>query len=79
VNLRGFGPGGQPAEPGEAIRGFLDALGMPADRVPDGVQAQAALDRSLIAGKQVLVVLDNARDPGQVRPCCLAHPGAWCS
>jgi DNA-binding SARP family transcriptional activator len=75
VNLRGFGPGGQPAEPGEAIRGFLDALGVPAERIPDSVQAQAALYRSLVAGKRMLVVLDNAHDPAQVRPLLPSSPG----
>ena len=34
VNLRGFGPGGQPAEPGEAVRGFLDGLGVAPGRDP---------------------------------------------
>jgi DNA-binding SARP family transcriptional activator len=75
VNLRGFGPGGRPAEPGEAIRGFLGALGVPAERIPDGVQAQAALYRSLVVGKRMLVVLDNARDPDQVRPLLPGAPG----
>ena len=75
VNLRGFDPGGQPAEPAEAVRGFLDALGVPEAGIPDGVQAQAALYRSLVAGKRVLVVLDNARDAGQVRPLLPGSPG----
>ena len=68
VNLNGFGPGGQPAEPGEAVRGFLAGLGVAPAEVPGGVPAQAALYRSLLAGKRVLVVLDNARDAEQVRP-----------
>src|SRR6185437_16446997 len=68
VNLRGFGPGGQPAEPGEAIGGFLNGFGVPQSSVADGVPAQAAMYRSLMAGKRVLVVLDNARDAEQVRP-----------
>src|SRR5262249_47147276 len=77
VNLRGFGPGGQPAGPAEAIRGFLDALGVAAAQIPEAVPAQAALYRSLLAGKRGLVVLDNARDPGQVRPRRPAWRGCW--
>jgi tetratricopeptide (TPR) repeat protein len=75
VNLRGFGPGGQPAEPGEAVRQFLAALGVAPDQIPDEVPAQVALYRSLLAGKRVLVVLDNARDAGQVRPLLPGSPG----
>jgi len=75
VNLRGFDPGGQPAEPAEALRGFLDALGVPQADIPEGMQAQAALYRSLVRGKRVLVLLDNASDPEQVRPLLPGSPG----
>ncbi|HET7013443.1 MAG TPA: BTAD domain-containing putative transcriptional regulator [Streptosporangiaceae bacterium] len=75
VNLRGFGPDGQPADPGEAIRGFLDGFGVPEGSIPAGVQAQAAMYRSLVAGKRVLVLLDNARDAEQVRPLLPGSPG----
>jgi DNA-binding SARP family transcriptional activator len=68
VNLRGFDPGEAAMHPAEAVRGFLDALAVPPERIPAGLQAQAALYRSLLAGKRVLVVLDNARDADQVRP-----------
>jgi hypothetical protein len=68
VNLRGFGPAGVSATPEEAIRGFLEALGARAEHIPVGVDAQAALYRSLLAGRRVLVLLDNARDEQQVRP-----------
>jgi len=75
VNLRGFGPGGQPVEPAEAVRGFLAGMGVAQDQVPDGAPAQTALYRSLLAGKRVLVVLDNARNAGQVRPLLPGSPG----
>ncbi|HKS98668.1 MAG TPA: BTAD domain-containing putative transcriptional regulator, partial [Rugosimonospora sp.] len=68
VDLRGFDPEGQLLPAGEAVRGFLDALGVPARRVPSGLAVQVGLYRSLIAGKRILVVLDNARDAQQVRP-----------
>jgi DNA-binding SARP family transcriptional activator/tetratricopeptide (TPR) repeat protein len=68
VNLRGFDPSGQPVQPTEAIQGFLDALGVPAQRIPAGLTEQAALYRSQLADRRILVVLDNARDTGQVRP-----------
>ncbi|WP_052395017.1 helix-turn-helix transcriptional regulator [Kutzneria sp. 744] len=68
ANLRGFDPSGQPVPPAEAIRGFLDALGVPAQGIPAGLAEQAALYRSRLADRRVLVVLDNARDTSQVRP-----------
>ena len=68
VNLRGFDPGGAALDPAEAIRGFLDALGVAPQQIPASVEAQAALYRSLLAGRRVLVFLDNAADEEQVRP-----------
>ncbi|GAA4467253.1 ATP-binding protein [Phytohabitans houttuyneae] len=68
VNLRGFDPSGAALEPGEALRGFLDALAVPPERIPVGLDAQAALYRSLLADRRMLVLLDNARSVEQVRP-----------
>src|SRR4051794_25839454 len=68
VNLRGFGPTGSAMQPAEAIRGFLDAFGVPQERIPVSLDSQAALYRSLLDRRRMLVVLDNARDAEQVRP-----------
>jgi tetratricopeptide (TPR) repeat protein len=76
VDLRGFDPAGAPAAPAEAVRGFLDSLEVPAARIPVSLDAQAALYRTLLAGRRVLVLLDNARDADQVRP--LLPGGSGC-
>ena len=76
VNLRGFDPSGTPATATEAIRGFLDALGVPPERIPASPEAQAGLYRSLLADRRMLIVLDNARDEQQVRPLLPASPGS---
>ena len=76
VNLRGFDPGGSVMSPAEAIRGFLDAFAMPADRIPVDLDAQGALYRSMLADLRVLILLDNARDGAQVRPLLPGSPGS---
>jgi DNA-binding SARP family transcriptional activator/tetratricopeptide (TPR) repeat protein len=68
VNLRGFDPAGPPVSPAQALQGFLGALSVPAGQVPGSLEAQAGLYRSLLAGQQVLILIDNARDVSQVRP-----------
>jgi DNA-binding SARP family transcriptional activator/tetratricopeptide (TPR) repeat protein len=68
VNLRGFGPAAPAVDPAEALRGFLVALGIPGERIPDGLDARAAAYRSMTADRRMLVLLDNARDEDQVRP-----------
>ncbi|XUL85477.1 BTAD domain-containing putative transcriptional regulator [Streptomyces galilaeus] len=75
VNLRGFDPGGAATDPGEALRGFLEALGVPPQRMPTGTDAQTGLYRSLLARRRVLILLDNALDSEQVRPLLPGSPG----
>jgi DNA-binding SARP family transcriptional activator len=74
VNLHGVDPGA-PMEPAVALRFFLDALGAPPHRIPSGTEGRAALYRSLLDGKRVLIVLDNARNAAQVRPLLPGSPG----
>ena len=76
VNLRGFDPAGTPVSAAEAIRGFLDALGVPPERIPMDPEAQAGLYRSLLADRRMLIVADNAHDEQQVRPLLPASPGS---
>ncbi|WP_405064361.1 tetratricopeptide repeat protein [Kribbella sp. NBC_01505] len=75
VDLRGFDPTCTPTAPADALRACLDALGTHPDRVPQGLEAQSALFRSITAGRRLLIVLDNARDVDQVRPLIPATPG----
>jgi DNA-binding SARP family transcriptional activator len=75
VNLRGFDPTGSAMKPAEAVRGFLDAFGVTPQQLPASLEAQAALYRSLLAGRRVLILLDNAADEDQVRPLLPGSPG----
>ncbi|MDG9727688.1 AfsR/SARP family transcriptional regulator [Streptomyces sp. DH41] len=62
------GAGARAAEPETVLGSFLRALGTPDSAVPDSLEERAALYRSLLDGRRVLVLLDNARDAAQVRP-----------
>ena len=74
VNLRGFAVE-SPVRPIEALAHLLHSLGEPAERIPVDVQTAAGRYRSLLADRQVLVVLDNARNADQVRPLLPASSG----
>jgi DNA-binding SARP family transcriptional activator len=67
VNMRGYGVG-RALRPIDALTHFLSALGVPAEKVPREVDAAAGLYRTLLNGKRVLVLIDNAGHPAQVRP-----------
>jgi DNA-binding SARP family transcriptional activator/Tfp pilus assembly protein PilF len=73
--LRGLHPAVPPVEPGEALRFLLGAFGVPPHRIPASTDERAALFRSLLDGKRVLVVLDNAVSAAQVRPLLPGSPG----
>jgi len=76
VNLHGLDPATPPMEPAEALRFFLDSLGVPPYRIPADTEGRSALFRSLLDGKRMLIVLDNARDGAQVRPLLPGSPGS---
>ncbi len=78
VNLRGYDPD-QPMPAADALAGFLRALGVPGQDIPAEVAERAARYRSLLAGRRMLVVLDNA-GLGRAGPAAAARrPGlrAW--
>ncbi|MFC9061573.1 BTAD domain-containing putative transcriptional regulator [Streptomyces sp. NPDC057074] len=66
VDLQGAGP--RAAEPETVLGSFLRALGTADSAIPDSLEERAALYRSVLDGRRVLVLLDNARDAAQVRP-----------
>ncbi|CAM5693439.1 AfsR/SARP family transcriptional regulator [Streptomyces fumanus] len=73
VDLQGAGP--RAAEPEAVLGSFLRALGTEDADVPDTLEERAALYRSVLDGRRVLVLLDNARDAAQVRPLLPGTPG----
>ena len=75
VNLRGFDPAAEPTSPAEALAGFLTALGVAPEAVPAAEEARAAQFRTLVHGRRMLLVLDNARDTEQVLPLLPGSPG----
>jgi transcriptional regulator with XRE-family HTH domain/tetratricopeptide (TPR) repeat protein len=75
VNLRGYDPGGQPADAAVVLRRFLDALGAAPGSVPTDLDEQVSLYRSLLAGRRMLIMADNASDAAQVRPLLPGSPG----
>jgi DNA-binding SARP family transcriptional activator len=74
LNLRGYAQG-RPLRPIEALTALLGALGIPPREVPVEVGAAAARYRSHLAGRRILIVLDNARSSSQVRPLVPASAG----
>ncbi|MGD0062689.1 MAG: BTAD domain-containing putative transcriptional regulator, partial [Streptosporangiaceae bacterium] len=73
VNLRGYDPG-QPMPPADALARFLRALGWAGQDIPLDVEERAAAYRTLLHGRRVLVVLDNAATVEQVRPLLPGSP-----
>jgi DNA-binding SARP family transcriptional activator/tetratricopeptide (TPR) repeat protein len=67
IDLRGY-DAEQPVSPGTALARFLRSLGLPGEQVPADVEERAARYRSLLDGRRVLILLDNAASVDQVRP-----------
>ncbi|GAA0242431.1 hypothetical protein GCM10009539_29820 [Cryptosporangium japonicum] len=75
VDLRGFDPDQVPLPPAEALHLLLTALGVPDAEIPASPHARSGLYRSVLAGRRILVLLDNAHDVEQVRPLLPGAPG----
>ncbi len=73
ADLRGMDP--DPEDPAIVLGAFLDGLGYPLHLLPDTVDARARLLRTVLDGRRVLIVLDNAADAAQVRHLVPGAPG----
>lgn len=74
VDLRGFDQDA-PLDPAVALSGFLRALGVPPEEVPTELEGRSALYRTVVSGRRVLILLDNASGAEQVRPLLPGAPG----
>lgn len=77
VRLRGHDPAARPVPPAEALDGMLRALDVPGDRIPADTEQRAALCRSALAGRRMLLVLDDATSSEQVRLLLPGSPGCF--
>ncbi len=75
VDLRGYDPRQPKLSAGEVLGRFLRAFDIEPERIPVNIDERAALFRTVVAGKSVLVVLDNAASPEQIRPLLPGHHG----
>lgn len=75
VELRGSDPGRPAPQPADILRGLAVALGASVRQLPDGLDELVALYRGLLAGRRVLVVIDDADDAERVRPLLPVSPG----
>ncbi|MEZ0114942.1 DNA-binding SARP family transcriptional activator [Catenulispora sp. EB89] len=66
---------GTPVDPGAVLAGFLRDLGVDSREIPSGTDRRAALFRSAVAGRRLIILLDDAQDAAQVRPLLPADPG----
>lgn len=77
MDLRGFTPGVDPVTPEYALGYLLRGLGVSGDQVPPDLDTRTALYRTVLARRQVLIVLDNAVDETQIQPLLPSTPGCW--
>jgi tetratricopeptide (TPR) repeat protein/transcriptional regulator with XRE-family HTH domain len=68
MDLHGHTQGVAAAEPAETLARLLEVLGVPGEAIPQDVNDRAALYRTMLADRKMLIVLDNAADEAQVRP-----------
>ncbi|WP_306205096.1 AfsR/SARP family transcriptional regulator [Actinoplanes sp. RD1] len=76
LDLRGYEPHAGPLDVADGLRSLLTAVGVPPQRMPVDVDGRSALLRTVLSGRRVLLLLDNARDAGQVRPLLPGTPGS---
>ncbi|MFD9632120.1 AfsR/SARP family transcriptional regulator [Streptomyces violascens] len=74
ADLRGNDP--DPADSADVLTHLLRSMGVPEGAIPDDAGQRGALYRSQLAGKRVLVLLDNAHDTAQIRPLLPGTPGS---
>jgi hypothetical protein len=76
VNLRGYDPIYSPMSSQDILWQILLVMDVPAEKIPTDIDARTVLYRSLVAGKKMLVLLDNARSSDQVRPLLPGSPSS---
>ncbi|WP_170208276.1 AfsR/SARP family transcriptional regulator [Couchioplanes caeruleus] len=77
LDLHGYTPDTRPVDPSDALDRLLRALGLTSQQIPNELEDRSALFRSMLRGRRMLLLLDNAADERQVAPLLPANPGCF--